>query len=250
MLRNYLPQAVVRELFGDRRRYGTRVQPDDPDWQRWLELFPEIYQATQRPGSLEARLNATGYRVLKGLDTTGLKLCELGPGGGYHLRALEGAPASYTALDVTDTFFPRLEQAMTARGTAFQGLRLDRPDLPLETHSQDLCLSFYSLEHVDPLESWIDELMRVLRPGGRLVGAIPAEGGLAWGLGRWLTSRRTFQKKYGLDLLKIICWSHPNLCDTITASLRRRGAYQERRWPLPFLGYDFNLVIRFTLVKP
>jgi ubiquinone/menaquinone biosynthesis C-methylase UbiE len=47
--------------------------------------------------------------------------------------------------------------------------------------SVDVIISFYSLEHMHPLEEYLGEFSRILRPGGILVGAIPCEGGLAWG---------------------------------------------------------------------
>ncbi|MEW6277578.1 MAG: class I SAM-dependent methyltransferase [Candidatus Eremiobacterota bacterium] len=250
-MRTWLPDWLFAQLFGDRRRHGLRARKDDGDWERWLERFPEIYTASHNPGTLEAWVNRQGYRVLGDLDCSGKMVAEVGPGAGYHLDFLRGAPSRYTALDVAADFFPILEQRLSARGTRFVGHHLQHfePQLPLETHSQDILLSFYSLEHLYPLPEWLDELHRVVRPGGLLVGAIPAEGGLAWGAGRWLTSRRTFRNRWGLDLLKLICWSHVNMCDEIMARLRRWGPCSEDRWPFSWLPYDLNLLIRFRVVR-
>ena len=128
-------------------------------------------------------------------------------------------------------------------------VRANTPRLPLETASQDVLISFYSLEHLNPFEPWMAELSRVLKPGGRLVGAIPAEGGIAWGVGRWLTSRRIMKAKYGLDIRKIICWEHVSFCDTILRRLAAIGSVTEERWPFARMPYDFSLIVKFCVVK-
>jgi SAM-dependent methyltransferase len=112
----------------------------------------------------------------------------------------------------------------------------------------DVVVSFYSLEHLYPLAPYLRELHRVLRPGGVLVGAIPAEGGLAWGLGRLVTSRRWLKRHTTIDPDKIICWEHPNYADAVLGAL---GAEFEREhlslWPLPWLPlHDLNLIIRLV----
>jgi hypothetical protein len=89
-----------------------------------------------------------------------------------------------------------------------------------------------------------------MKPGGQLVGGIPCEGGLAWGLGRFLTTRRLLIKRYGLNFDKIICWEHPNFADFI---LERLDIYFERQFlklhPFPWLPLDINLVISFIYRK-
>lgn len=62
--------------------------------------------------------------------------------------------------------------------------------IPFPDESVDLFVSFYSLKHVQKLDQYVQKLHRILRPEGQVVGAVPAEGGLAWGLGWPLTTRR------------------------------------------------------------
>jgi len=79
-----------------------------------------------------------------------------------------------------------------------------------------------------------------------LIGAIPAEGGLAWGVGRLLTSRRWLKANTGIDPDKLICWEHPNFADHILQALDRHFIKKTNRfWPfrLPFI--DLNLVVQF-----
>ena len=113
-------------------------------------------------------------------------------------------------------------------------------------------LSFYSLEHMHPLGGYLDEYARILRPGGRIAGAIPTEGGLAWGLGRFLTSRRWIHRNTAIDYDKIICWEHPNFADTIVQELDAR--FRSRTvgtWPMLGLGLrNTTLLTRFVYEKP
>ncbi len=252
MLRDWLPRSWSAQLWGDRVRHGRRPPEGDPDWERWLELYPEIYQASQRSGSLQAFINNRGYARLGNYDFAGQKMVEIGPGRGYHLSYFNSFPSSYVAVDVAEDFFPELRGRLESHGVGFSGQKVGyfEPRLELEDQSQDLVVSYYSLEHLHPLAPWLDEIFRVLRPGGMLLGAVPAEGGLAWGLGRWLTSRREFRDRYDLDLTKLICWTHPNLCDEIVNELKARGRHRGWCWPFSFLPYDLNLLVGFEVTRP
>ena len=84
----------------------------------------------------------------------------------------------------------------------------------IESNSIDVVITFYSLEHIPNLDDTLAFYHKVLKPGGFLVGAIPNEGGIAWGVGRSLTTQRTMKKK-GFNYNKIICWEHVNFCDKI-----------------------------------
>src|SRR5690606_17752765 len=102
-----------------------------------------------------------------------------------------------------------------------------------------------------PFSRYLDGMLRVLRSGGILVGAIPAEGGLGWGLGRFLTSRRWLLRNTGIDPDKIICWEHPNFAEDI---LRHMDGQLVRRvlryWPLGVPSLDLNLIVQFVFEKP
>jgi SAM-dependent methyltransferase len=129
-------------------------------------------------------------------------------------------------------------------GTSFQEARIPLPDT-----STDVFLSYYSLEHIQKPPFILDEIFKILKSGGRLIGAIPTEGGMAWGVGRWLTTRRILQDRFGFDMEKIICWEHPNFADEVIRELRKRGALQTSNWPLPMLSLDLNLLVMFSVVK-
>jgi hypothetical protein len=82
------------------------------------------------------------------------------------------------------------------------------------------------------------------------VGAIPCEGGMAWGLGRFLTSRRWLMANTTINPDKLICWEHPNFADFILNTLNKKGLKQHLSfWPFVIPSIDINLIAKFVFKK-
>jgi SAM-dependent methyltransferase len=120
--------------------------------------------------------------------------------------------------------------------------------LPLGDASVDVVVAFYSLEHIYPLVPQLRQFARVLTPGGILIGAIPTEGGLAWGLGRLLTSRRWLHRNTSIDPDKLICWEHPNFADHLLRDLASEFEPEHTQaWPIRAIRMiDVNLIVSFV----
>lgn len=211
----------------------------------------DCYQATQREG-VGVMINDAGYKIMSRIDLSGKTVLEIGPGDIRHIQFWRENPAKYILADVRQTMLDKAIDRLLARDISIQSLFVRRGQpIPLEASSLDVAISFYSLEHIYPLGPYLHELNRILKPGGVFMGAIPAEGGLAWGGGRMLTSRRWFKKNTTINPDKIICWEHPNFADQILAELdqvfvRQKVSY----WPFPWLPLlDCNLVIKFIYGK-
>ena len=243
-----LPQFIASRLFGDREKHGLVPQYDDPCWQEWERRYLDFYYANQKT-SIGAVVNNAGYRILGAVDLSGANVLEIGPGDILHMDQWQGTPRRFVIADIQQAMLDRSAARLTEKKVNFETRLLTRSDitrLPFFSCEFDYILSFYSLEHLFPLEKTLTEFVRVLRPGGKLVGSIPAEGGLAWGLGRFLTSRRWLKKHTKIDPDKIICWEHPNFAEHILHLLdhffiRQRIAY----WPLWIPLIDLNLVVSF-----
>lgn len=248
MIRNWLPKPVARRLWGDRERWGLEVRRDDPSWVEWIEVTSHFYEANQREG-VGIRINDAGYRVMADVDLAGKTVLEIGAGDIRHDRHWNGKqPAEYLLADVDAAMLDRSVQRLSEIGVLHRGLLMERGQaLPLADASVDVIVSFYSMEHLYPLRPYLEEMRRVLKPGGALVGAIPAEGGLAWGLGRYLTSRRWFLANTTIDPDKIICWEHPNFADQVVTELDTMFTRRALgRWPFPWLPVlDCNLILKF-----
>jgi SAM-dependent methyltransferase len=251
-IRRYLPRAIRAGLWGDRERWGLVADEQDPCWREWGKTYADFYLANQREG-VGTRVNDAGYSVMSQIDLQGKRVLEIGAGDIRHQKYWRGRPLEYILADVSTDMMAFARERLTETGINHRALLVERNrGLPLADASVDVIVSFYSLEHLYPLRPYLDEMLRLLKPGGVLIGAIPAEGGLAWGLGRMLTSRRWFKKNTRIDPDKIICWEHPNFADEIVAEIDQQF---ERviltRWPFPWLPFlDVSLVIRFMYGKP
>ena len=250
MIRNYLPKFIRSPLWGDRERWGLIIDKNDSCWQEWQRTYGDFYTENQRQG-IGTKVNDAGYSVMDKVDLSGKRVLEIGAGDIRHSRYWQGMPSEYILADVSSEMMGKAELRLKEKGVPYRSLLLERSEvLPIESASVDVVVSFYSLEHLYPLQPYLNEINRVLRSGGILIGAIPAEGGLAWGLGRAMTSRRWIKKNTTIDPDKLICWEHPNFSDEIIDDLDRE--FQPTSidyWPSRVPLLDMNLIIRFVYEK-
>jgi SAM-dependent methyltransferase len=250
-LRNWLPNSLCAPLWGDRVRWGLTINEIDPCWREWQKTYTDFYTANQREGA-GTNVNDAGYKVMSRLDMAGKTVLEIGAGDIRHIKYWKGQPREYILADVHADMMKKAQAKLKESHVPFRSVSLERGQpLPLVDASVDVVISFYSLEHLYHLHPYLQEISRVLKPGGILIGAIPAEGGLAWGGGRFLTSRRWFKKHTTIDPDKIICWEHPNYADEIVAELNQLFDKQRLQfWPLPWAPLlDINLIIQLIYRK-
>ena len=74
----------------------------------------------------------------------------------------------------------------------------------------DRIISIASFEHICNLPEVVAHCGLLLKPGGQLRAAIPAEGGPLWNLGWKLTTGWEFKRRYGLDYAVIMRTEHVN----------------------------------------
>jgi 2-polyprenyl-6-hydroxyphenyl methylase / 3-demethylubiquinone-9 3-methyltransferase len=104
-----------------------------------------------------------------GGDLRGVRLLDVGCGGGYLAEALAGAGAVVTGVDLSATTIAAARRHAAARGLAIDYRVADATALPFADGAFDVVLSSDFLEHVsDRLDAVIAEQARVLRDGGVL----------------------------------------------------------------------------------
>lgn len=244
-----LPHILSSILFGDRRRFGLAIHEDDLDWKEWQIFCMQFYQHTQK-GGVGKTINNAGYEMLSKIDLADKHVLEVGAGALPHRPYWKNKPAKYTVIDIRQRFIDQSMQILKQENIISQSFLSSAESIPLESKSADVIISFYSLEHMYPLDIFFKEFYRILKPGGILVGAIPCEGGLAWGLGRFLTSRRYMKKHSSINPDKIICWEHPNYADQILRILDKYFTQtQIQYWPLRIQSIDLNLLSKFIYTK-
>ena len=179
----------------------------------------------------------------------GLRTLDVGAGLGEHLE-FEPAhdQAEYVALELrqemADVIAAKHPHVTTVTGDVERGL-------PFEEASFDRVLAIHVLEHLPNLPAALDEIRRVLRPGGAFAVVIPCEGGLGYSLGRKLTTARMFEKRYGTDYDWYIKTEHFNVPSEIVAELDARFAREHRSFfPLLVPSVDLNLCLGLTYRRP
>ncbi len=105
-------------------------------------------------------------------------------------------------------------------------------DLSIRTESIDDCLLTDVLEHLEDPEKAVEEIRRILKPGGRLIVVIPNDRSFFWSRLLCLKWKEAFH-----DPGHVQQWRPRKLKD-LFQSMRFRVIY---RWNIPFLIWPFSL---------
>lgn len=100
-------------------------------------------------------------------DLTGKRVLEVGCGRGFLLQVMQGLGADAVGIDAN----PQAIATGVARGMAVgDAENLDQPDA-----SFDAVVSVHTIEHLPDLDRALSEMVRVLKPDGRMLLVYPAE---------------------------------------------------------------------------
>jgi SAM-dependent methyltransferase len=203
---------------------------------RWLEVLPNRY------GLIE-RFNHS--YPLDG-DMAGRTL-ELGAGLGEHLRYEDLSGQEYYAVELRE----ELAEAIRERYPSVEAIVADCQErLPFNDAYFDRVLAVHVLEHLPDLPRALDEIQRVLAPGGRFHAVIPCEGGLAYSLARRISAQRLFEKEFDMSYEWLIRSEHVNVPWEILLELRKRfRLVRSRYFPFRVRSVTPNLVIGLTLER-
>ena len=174
--------------------------------------------------------------------SSGRRTLEIGAGTGTHV---EFEPTGdYVALEASGQLAAQIPRR--------DGLSVVIADcekrLPWDDHSFDRVLAIPVLEHLYNLPAALEEIARVLRPGGILCVVIPCEGGRLYSLGRHFTTKRMFEKRYKTPYEWMIERDHCNTAREVLDELNRHFRVRARRFfPLRVHAVDLNLVIGLEL---
>jgi ubiquinone/menaquinone biosynthesis C-methylase UbiE len=207
----------------------------------FMKYFHEIYSDSY--GAV-AKFNHT-YPLPSGRP--GIRTLEVGAGLGEHLDFEDATEQDYVALELRDemaaVITEKHPEVSTIVGDVEAGL--DVPDA-----SFDRVVAIHVLEHLRNLPPALDEIRRVLKPGGVFEVVIPCEGGLGYALGRRVTSQRVFEKRYGTSYGWYIKTEHFNVPGEIVPELDARFTRERRSfWPLKVPSVHLNLCLGLTYRK-
>src|SRR5687767_1188143 len=138
---------------------GTKFADAPPGTRRFFELVEE--HRYQKEWHIP---EAAGFA-----DTQGLKVLEIGCGLGTDGAQFAEAGADYTGVDLTDAAVELARKRFELFNLPGTFARADAENLDFKDDSFDLVYSHGVLHHTPDTQRAIDEVHRVLRPGGRAI---------------------------------------------------------------------------------
>lgn len=222
------------------RKTYPNVSVHDADVQTFLRLSNDFQKDVYQ--GLTGTIQDAGHKWIadRTQERKG-RVLEIGFGAGRHSLFYAGDRKDYFVSEYSGAHV----DSEVWRAQSGRGLRCDARALPFAAHSFQTAISIYNLEHISDLMPVFAEVHRILEPGGRFLVALPCEGGLAWNLGREVTTRRFFQKKYGINYDKVIAYEHVWSFREIVEKLQQSGLFSFRSqkfFPLLLPLPDLNLI--------
>jgi SAM-dependent methyltransferase len=201
-------------------------------------FYSEVY--TARFGLIQ-RFNHT-YAARS--FTPGVRTLDIGAGLGEHLDFEDGRAGEYVALELREQMAAEIAKrhpyVTTITGDVESGLEY-------EPGRFDRILAIHVLEHLPNLPAALQELHRLLRPGGVLSVVLPCEGGTIYTLGRRVTTQRLFKKRYGMSFDWCIKSEHVNTLPEVVQELDRRFTRDHTTWfPSRLPTYHTNICAGLT----
>lgn len=138
-------------------------------------------------------------------EPAGLKLLDAGCGNGGLAIALTEAGARVTGVDIEEELIEIAKRQAAYYGVSPEFILYNGRKLPFSGNIFDAAASISVLEHTESPQEYLEEILRVLKPGGRLYLALPNR----------LWPRETH------TLLWLISYLPPSLADSLVRIFKR-----------------------------
>jgi len=147
-------------------QHARESQPHTLDWYLEVERHRYGVYAPWMPDMMEFAKHS------------GRDVLEIGGGMGTDLAQFAQNGARVTDIDLAAGHLQLAEENFRLRGLSGRFIHHDAESLPFEDHSFDLVYSNGVLHHTPNTATVVDEIHRVLRPGGRAIVMLYAENSL------------------------------------------------------------------------
>lgn len=223
---------------------------DDIDWINYLNSFSDEYDERVYNNKTGHIMNL-GHKSCESIFSSSEhfdRVLEVGSGLGEHFKSINH---SFNEYIITDSDPKNLSKAENKLGKSYKNGKIsykveDANNLSFENNTFDRLIATHILEHLYKPHLVIKEWKRVLKKDGTISIVIPTDPGIAWRLGRYLTTRKDAIKR-GWDYDYIMAREHVNPCNNLIAFLNyyfpENNSYF---WPIKSIkSIDFNLFYIF-----
>ncbi|WP_417507947.1 class I SAM-dependent methyltransferase [Marinomonas gallaica] len=227
---------------------------DDIDWIDYLDSFSDTYEERVYNKSTGKIMNC-GHNSCENMFSANQhfeRVLEVGAGLGEHFKSINHTFNEYI---ITDSDPKNIAFAKKILGTGDKNGKIsylveNATELSFEDNTFDRLIATHILEHLYEPHLVIKEWKRVLKPDGTLSIIIPTDPGIAWRLGRYLTTRKDALKK-GWEYDYIMAREHVNPCNNLIAFLNYYFPKNNSSfWPFKFMpSIDCNLFYIFHAKK-
>ena len=224
----------------------------NPEYLRWKEYQSEALSNIFYGFSLFKVIHESGHKnITKWFKENGKNkwILDLGCGDGAHYEY-------YKTLDNvvgTDNDMNSLQVIRKNYPDAYL-IQSDSANLPFKDNNIGTIFSIYMLEHLYFLDDTLREINRLLEFPGKLFVGLPCEGGLAWNIGRKISTERIISKKYNIDYKTVIKIEHCNTAQQVIDNLKNYFLIDKKKlYPLkflPFLSLNLILVMQLSVKEP
>jgi phosphatidylethanolamine/phosphatidyl-N-methylethanolamine N-methyltransferase len=171
------------------------------------------------------------------------KVLEIGPSFEPHIKFAKLNYEEYHCLDINDS--KELANYYDQNFTnvifhLYDGKRIDYAD-----NTFDRIIISHALEHILEPENFINEMLRVLKPGCLISVALPCDNGFLWRLGRYLLQKIYHRGKgvSDIDYDYTVANEHVNTIFQLLSIFKKKYVIKEQKFlPFRIKSPDLNLI--------
>jgi SAM-dependent methyltransferase len=206
---------------------------------RWHDEIPGSWQVIER---FNHKYPLRSYPR----DDERFRTIEIGAGLGEQLAYEDLSRQDYTCVE----FREEMADEIKKRYPSVTTIAADCQErLPFDDGYFDRAVAVHVLEHLPDLPRALDQIRRVLRPGGVFSVVIPCDPGFVYGIGRKFTAQRTFERRYKKPYELFLRREHINSPAEIVGVMKERFDIVHRQFfPFRVPSVNLNVCLGLTAV--
>ncbi len=182
------------------------------------------------------------------------KILEIGAGTSPHMNYIQSNFKKYFFLENSKFSIKYLKKKFIKKKNIFYRLYSGNK-IPFKSNYFDRIIISHVLEHIPDPEFFLEEMIKKLKPGGRLSIALPCDPGVLWRFGRFFLKIFSVKKELGISSEEydyMIATEHINSIFNLRSIIKfkyKKKMIKESYLPFKFKNIDLNLFYNITLIK-